>query len=112
MTKSGLIEKLVTHYKSLPPAGVEKAVNTLFDGMTDELARGGRIEVRGFGSFSVRHRRAKQGRNPKTGATIAVPPKRVPFFTTGVDLAKRVDEGRLKYGAAKDTSAANPDNAT
>jgi integration host factor subunit beta len=74
MTKSDLIEKLVTHYKSLPPGGVEKAVNAILDAMTDELVRGGRIEVRGFGAFSVRQRRARQGRNPKTGAPVAVPP--------------------------------------
>ncbi|MEE8408566.1 MAG: HU family DNA-binding protein, partial [Myxococcota bacterium] len=56
-----------------------------------------RIEIRGFGSFSVRHRRARMGRNPKTGDSIAVPPKRVPFFTVGHELKDRVDAGRHKH---------------
>lgn len=76
---------------------VEIVVNTIFDSMTDALGKGDRIEIRGFGSFSVRHRRARQGRNPKTGDSIAVPPKRVPFFTVGHELRERVNEGRLKY---------------
>ena len=59
--------------------------------MTDALKDGDRIEIRGFGSFSVRHRRARMGRNPKTGTSIAVPPKRVPFFTVGHDLRKRIN---------------------
>ena len=102
MNKSELIEGMVAKHPALPAHGVEAAVNLVFDSITAELVRDGRVEVRGFGSFSVRHRRAKQGRNPKTGASIAVPPKRVPFFTAGLDLARRVDEGRLKYPIASE----------
>ena len=97
MNKSELIEGMVAKHPALPAHGVETAVNLVFDAIVETLAGDGRVEVRGFGSFSVRHRRAKQGRNPKTGASIAVPPKRVPFFIAGLDLARRVDAGRLKY---------------
>lgn len=68
-------------------------VNTILDSMTEALAAGDRIEIRGFGSFSVRHRRARTGRNPKTGELISVPAKRVPFFTAGNELRVRVDRG-------------------
>ena len=101
MTKSDLIEVVAKKQPALPAAAVERAINTGFDGITDELRRGGRVEVRGFGSFSIRARRARGGRNPKTGASINVPPKRVPFFVTGVDLGNRVNEGRLKYPMQK-----------
>jgi integration host factor subunit beta len=60
----------------------------MFDSMTNALQGGDRIEIRGFGSFSVRNRRSRQGRNPKTGETISVPAKRVPFFTVGHELKK------------------------
>ena len=83
MTKGELITAIATKHPALPGHGVETAINLVFDSMTAELAKNGRVEIRGFGSFSVRHRRARQGRNPKTGASIAVPPKRVPFWAHG-----------------------------
>ena len=85
----------------------------MFDAMTGALRHGHRIEIRGFGSFSVRHRRSRQGRNPKTGELIDVPAKRVPFFTVGHELRQRVNEGRLKE-AASDAAPHNPvpDSAT
>ena len=97
MKRSDIIATVAKKQPALPAAAIERAVNTVFEAIADELGRGGRVEVRSFGSFSVRRRGARRGRNPKTGASIAVPPKRVPFFVTGVDLANRVNEGRLKY---------------
>ena len=100
MNKSELIEGMVAKHPALPAHGVETAVNLVLDSITAELVRDGRVEIRGFGSFSARHRRARHGRNPKTGQAIDVPPKRVPFFIRGQELARRVDEGRLKYPIA------------
>ncbi len=97
MTKSGLIEAITARMAHLPARDVEVVINTIFETMTDALKANDRIEIRGFGSFSVRHRRARTGRNPKTGATIDVPPKRVPFFTVGHELRERVNEGAKKY---------------
>ena len=119
MTKSGLIQAVAARMPHLSARDVEIVVNTIFDSMTNALKVGDRIEIRGFGSFSVRHRRARQGRNPKTGESIAVPPKRVPFFTVGHELRQRVNDGRTKYpiagkskdhdsGASSDESAATP----
>ena len=71
---------------------VEIVVNTIFDSLTGAMQRGDRVEIRGFGSFSVRHRRSRLGRNPKTGEAIEVHAKRVPFFTVGHELRQRVDE--------------------
>ena len=91
MTKSDLIQSISSKLEHLPARDVEIVINTMFQSMTDALKDGDRIEIRGFGSFSVRHRRARMGRNPKTGTSIAVPPKRVPFFTVGHDLRKRIN---------------------
>ena len=91
MTKSDLIQAISSRLEHLPARDVEIVINTMFQSMTDALKEGDRIEIRGFGSFSVRHRRARMGRNPKTGTSIAVPPKRVPFFTVGHDLRKRIN---------------------
>ena len=91
MTKSDLIQIIAAKLENLPARDVEIVINTMFQSMSDSLRDGDRIEIRGFGSFSVRHRRARVGRNPKTGTSIAVPPKRVPFFTVGHDLKKRIN---------------------
>ena len=92
MTKSDLIQAISSRLAHLPARDVEIVINTMFESMTAALTAGDRIEIRGFGSFSVRHRRARMGRNPKTGDAIAVPPKRVPFFTVGHELRKRINE--------------------
>ena len=97
MKRSDIIATVAKKQPALPAAAVERAANTVFEAIADELGRGGRVEVRGFGSFTVRQRRARMGRNPKTGASIAVPPKRFPFFVAGLDVANRVNDGRLKY---------------
>ena len=84
----------------MPAADVEVVVNTMFDSMAGALEGGDRIEIRGFGSFSVRHRDARVGRNPKTGETIQVPNKRVPFFTVGNELRDRINNAFLAENAA------------
>lgn len=91
MTKSELIQAVAQRLPHLSTRDVEIVVNTIFNSLTTVLQRGERIEIRGFGSFSVRHRRARLGRNPKSGESIEVPAKRVPFFTVGHELKERVD---------------------
>lgn len=90
MTKSDLIEHLC-QVEKLPKGRAELLVNTIFDSMEQSLRRGERIEIRGFGSFEIRHYRAYQGRNPRTGDQVAVKPKRLPFFKVGKELKGRVN---------------------
>lgn len=91
MTKSDLVEILGSKLKHLPIKEVEVVVNTVFDKMTDALAGGGRVEIRGFGSFEVRTREPRQGRNPKSGASVYVGTRKVPFFKVGKELKERVN---------------------
>ena len=91
MTKSELIELIAAKQKHLPAKDVELAVKQILEIMSDALAQGSRIEIRGFGSFVVKHRRARQGRNPKSGVLVSVAAKRVPFFKVGKELRLRVD---------------------
>jgi integration host factor subunit beta len=90
MNKSDLIEAL-SKKETLKEKQAMDIVNLVFDGFANELKNGGRIEVRGFGSFVVREYGAYKGRNPKTGKRIEVKPKRLPFFKVGKDLKKSVD---------------------
>jgi integration host factor subunit beta len=90
MTKSDLIEHLC-QVEKLPKGRAELLVNTIFDCLEQSLRRGERIEIRGFGSFEIRHYRSYQGRNPRTGSTVAVKPKRLPFFKVGKELKERVN---------------------
>ena len=91
MTKRELIEKLADQVKDLSLKDAEIIVNTVFDTMTEALAAGDRIEIRGFGSFQVKDRRSREGRNPRTGDKVEVESKRVPFFKVGKELKERVD---------------------
>ncbi len=91
MTKSQLIETIVASGR-FPRKTVEVAVNAIFDAMIDALKTGDRIEIRGFGNFTVREYRAYTGRNPKTGALVDVDSKRMPFFKVGKDLRERINE--------------------
>jgi len=91
MTKRDLIEKLAERMKSLSQKDAELVVNTIFDSMTEALASGDRIEIRGFGSFQIRERRSREGRNPRTGEKVKVDSKKVPFFKVGKELKERVD---------------------
>jgi integration host factor subunit beta len=93
MTKSDLIELLAAEQPQLVYRDVELAVKGLLERMTDALSSGERIEVRGFGSFSLHHRPSRVGRNPKTGTAVMVPDKYVPHFKPGKELRERVDGG-------------------
>ena len=91
MTKRELVEKLAERTKNLSQKDAELVVNTIFEAMTEALASGDRIEIRGFGSFQVKQRRAREGRNPRTGEKVSVKAKKVPFFKVGKELRERVD---------------------
>lgn len=90
VTKANLIEELAK-VANLTKKDSETIVDTVFDTITEALAKGDKVELRGFGSFRIRQRRARRGRNPKTGASINVPPKRVPFFKVGKELRQLVN---------------------
>lgn len=91
MIKSELIEKLAITNPHLMQRDVEKIVNVIFDEITGALARGDRVELRGFGAFSVKHRPARTGRNPRTGDQVHVSEKFVPYFKTGKELRVRLN---------------------
>ena len=91
MTKRDLIDEVVRLHPQYSRRDAEVMVNELFGGMADALRRSERIEIRGFGSFVVKQRRARDGRNPKTGRGVAVAAKRIPFFKVGKELKQRVD---------------------
>jgi integration host factor subunit beta len=91
MTKSELIERIAQKQSQLAYRDVELAVKTVLEHMADRLASGERIEIRGFGSFSLHFRPGRVGRNPKTGAPVALPAKHVPHFKPGKELRERVD---------------------
>jgi integration host factor subunit beta len=91
MTKSELIQRLAERNPHLYMRDVEKIVDTIFDEITGALARGDRVELRGFGAFSVKERDARTGRNPRTGENVQVNAKRLPFFKTGKALRERLN---------------------
>ncbi len=91
MIKSELIQRIAEENPHLFQRDVEKIVSTIFDEIGAALARGDRVELRGFGAFSVKSREARIGRNPRTGEAVPVPEKRVPFFKTGKDLRDRLN---------------------
>jgi integration host factor, beta subunit len=91
MIKSELIQRLAEENPHLFQRDVERLVSTVFEEITEALVRGDRVELRGFGAFSVKHREARTGRNPRTGEAVDVPEKRVPFFKTGKDLRDRMN---------------------
>ena len=93
MTKSELIAHLAEANPHLYQRDVERIVTTIFDEIATALARGDRVELRGFGAFSVKRRDARQGRNPRTGEQVAVTEKAVPFFKTGKQLRERLNNG-------------------
>ena len=94
MTKSELIAELATANPHLTGTDVERIVATVFDEITGALARGERVELRGFGAFTVKRRNARTGRNPRTGETVPVEEKAVPFFKAGKELRERVNNGK------------------
>ncbi|MCD8496916.1 MAG: integration host factor subunit beta [Alphaproteobacteria bacterium] len=93
MTKSELIQRLAERNPHLYLRDIEKIVDTVFEEISQALVRGNRVELRGFGAFSVKHREARTGRNPRTGETVHVESKRLPFFKTGKGLREKLNEG-------------------
>lgn len=93
MTKSELIEAIAARQTQLSMKDVELAVKTILEHMSEALAEGERIEIRGFGSFSLHYREPRRGRNPKTGDTVELSGKYVPHFKPGKELRERVNLG-------------------
>ena len=92
MIKSELIQKIAAANQHLYHRDIERIVNVVFNEIVEALARGDRVELRGFGAFTVKHRAPRVGRNPRTGAAVSVSEKFVPFFKTGKDLRERLNE--------------------
>jgi len=103
MTKSELIAELSAANPHLSARDVETIVATVFNEITAALARGERVELRGFGAFTVKRRDARTGRNPRTGEAVKVEEKAVPFFKAGKELRERVN--RAKVGARNSSEA-------
>jgi len=93
MTRVDLVEIVLKEMEGLNRRQSEVIVNGIFDSIRDALSSGEKVELRGFGSFKVRQRRSRDGRNPKTGEPVKVPPKTVPFFKPGKELRERVNHG-------------------
>ena len=93
MLRSELVAKLQEEFQPLKGSDVEHAVDIVLEELAKALAEGGRVELRGFGAFSVRKRDARTGRNPRTGAAVKVAAKRVPFFKPGKELRLKVNGG-------------------
>jgi integration host factor subunit beta len=91
MTKSDLIRQLAEAKPHLYQRDIERIVSTVFEEVTEALVRGDRVELRGFGAFSVRYRTSRVGRNPRTGEEVRVPDKAVPYFKTGKELRERLN---------------------
>ncbi|MDD2310474.1 MAG: integration host factor subunit beta [Desulfuromonadaceae bacterium] len=91
MTKSELIEKVVQSHGTLNIKVSEIVVNTVFDSIEEALKSGDKVEIRGFGSFTIRERLGREARNPKSGEVVRIPSKKTPFFKTGKELKERVN---------------------
>lgn len=94
MTKSELVHKLSQQFSTMPMREVEKAVDVVFTEISNALAKGTRVELRGFGAFSVRYRERRLGRNPRTGEKVQVEGKNVPFFKAGKGLRERLNSSK------------------
>ncbi len=93
MIRSQLVQKLAELHPDLHSAEVDRIVDIVFDSISTRLAEGGRVELRGFGAFTTRARDARTGRNPRTGTSVSVPPKRVPHFKPGKEMRIRLNAG-------------------
>ncbi len=91
MIRSELVQQISNQHPALSAREVETIVTTFFDEIVDRLAKGGRVEIRGFGAFSTRSRDARTGRNPRTGQTVDVDAKRVPYFKPGKEMRARLN---------------------
>src|ERR1700757_2355649 len=96
MIKSELIQKIAAGNQHLYHRDIERIVNVVFDEIVEALAKGERVELRGFGAFTVKHRAPRTGRNPRTGVPVSVNEKFVPFFKTGKELRERLNNGGAK----------------
>jgi integration host factor subunit beta len=96
LLRSELVARLQQKYSAWKAADVEAMVDCVLEEISGALARGDRVEIRGFGAFSVRKRDARQGRNPRTGASVGVESKRVPFFKAGKELRAHVTNGEAE----------------
>ncbi|MFQ5480872.1 MAG: integration host factor subunit beta [Thermodesulfobacteriota bacterium] len=92
MTKSELIEKVSANVKTFSKKEVEVIVDSLFQSMSQSLSKGEKVEIRGFGSFKIKERDGRQGRNPKSGENIYIEAKRVPFFKAGKEIRERINK--------------------
>jgi integration host factor subunit beta len=103
MIKSELVQRIHSHNSHLYQRDVENIINTVLDQIVDAMSRGDRVELRGFGAFSVKVRAARTGRNPRTGAVVPVSKKVVPFFKTGKEMRERLnsDTDRLTTGSRR-----------
>jgi len=111
MTKADLIDTVAEKLK-LPRGRAELLVAQVFDSMVEALRRGDGIEIRGFGSFSIREYKEYEGRNPRTGETVHVKPKRLAFFKVGKELRERVNEGRPEGTGSAPASAGTVSSAS
>jgi len=91
MIRSELVQKLCSDFPDLTQREIETMVSAIFDSITEQLAKGGRVELRGFGAFSSRKRDARVGRNPRTGDAVDVHAKRVPYFKPGKEMRERLN---------------------
>ena len=91
MIRSELVQRLAAENPGLRPAEIEAVADSFFDTIVSHLAQGGRVELRGFGTFSTRSREARDGRNPRTWATVSVPAKNVPYFKAGKEMRARLN---------------------
>ena len=91
MIRSELLQELARENPGLRQEEIEKVVTVFFDEIAQRLAKGGRVELRGFGAFSTRERDARQGRNPRTGESVSVPGKRVPYFKPGKEMRAKLN---------------------
>ena len=114
MTRSDLVDELAARFAQLTHRDAELAVKTVLDAMSEALVKGHRIEIRGFGSFSINRRPPRVGRNPRSGESVQIPEKRVPHFKPGKALREAVDAGTVALTptptpapAAKPTPAKN-----
>lgn len=96
MTKSELIEEIASQTPNVSRRDIEIIINAIFDTMTESLAKHARIEIRGLGSFIAKKRKFRNARNPRTGESVPVPEKWVPFFTAGKELRERVNKNHSK----------------
>ncbi len=109
MIKSELIQKVAAANPHLFHRDVERIINIVLDEITGALARGDRVELRGFGAFTVKHRAPRVGRNPRTGASVSVEEKYVPFFKTGKELRERINSATASFESSASGSDSDDD---